>query len=516
MSVYEGIQRCKWQGKSKSATARELKLARGTVRKFWRMSEEDYAGFCKDAAYRRRRMEKYREEIIDILQKNAADGHRVYVSSIYDVLEERHGRVDGNQRTLGNFIRMLRDTGAVAENPKGRVRRPQEEVEAGSQCQVDFGELRISSGAKVYMLVAVLAYSRSRYVVVQDHRFRTMEVILALLKCLAFFGGRPRTLVIDQDKLMTASENGGEIIHTAEFRSFLEEQEIRVWLCRKSDPQSKGKVENAVKFVKSSFFSARQFMSVEAVHKPLEKWLIRRANGRICQATGRVLAVVLEREEAPTLRPLRVSVYEGRRRFEDIRKTDEKGMISFEGNRFSVPEEYAGATVEVGKSARHVVIHDRDTGGRIASHRIPEGKGRSVVAAHHRIPIGQKADEAYRELARAWESPLWRGFLAANQEHYRRYWKEQSRLLRRLVDSVDNGRAFEAALDFALESQSYGAGDLRHAYSHLEQADKLNRKPLLDHVEPLMAARREAKVEVAKRGIGYYSSFVSLIFGVLA
>ena len=97
--------------------------------------------------------------------------------------------------------------------------------------------------------------------VVQDHRFRTMEVILALLKCLAFFGGRPRTLVIDQDKLMTASENGGEIIHTAEFRSFLEEQEIRVWLCRKSDPQSKGKVENAVKFVKSSFFSARQFMS---------------------------------------------------------------------------------------------------------------------------------------------------------------------------------------------------------------------------------------------------------------
>ena len=167
VSVYKRIQRCKWLGKSKSATARELKLARGTVRKFWTMSESDYEEFCKEAAYRRRRLEMYREEIIEILELNAADGHGVYVSSIYDVLEERHGKVTGNQRTLGNYIRMLRETGAVEEKAGGRVRRPREEVEAGKQCQFDFGELRISSGAKVYVLVAVLAFSRSRYVQVQ-------------------------------------------------------------------------------------------------------------------------------------------------------------------------------------------------------------------------------------------------------------------------------------------------------------------------------------------------------------
>jgi len=38
-----------------------------------------------------------------------------------------------------------------------------------------------------------------------------------------------------------------------------------------------GKVENLVKFVKTSFFSARQFESVDEIHEPLAAWLPRRA-----------------------------------------------------------------------------------------------------------------------------------------------------------------------------------------------------------------------------------------------
>ncbi len=76
--------------------------------------------------------------------------------------------------------------------------------------------------------------------------------------------------------------------------------------------------------------------------------------------------------------------------------------------------------------------------------------------------------------------------------------------------------AFDAALAFALESESYGAGDLRHAYRHLQEAGNLDLQPLLCHAKPIMAARGQTKTEVAKRRVGYYSSLVSLIFGAPA
>lgn len=514
VSVYQEIQRCKRFGRSKAATARQLSLARGTVRKFWPMSERAYHEFSRQASRRRQRFDVYRDEIIEILEANAADSQKVYVSSIHDVLEERHGAVAGSGRTLRSYIRMLRETGAVSPEPATRVRRPQEEVAPGKQCQVDFGEYRIGPAMKAYIFVAVLAACRARYVRVQDHPFRTLEVITYLLESFAYFGGRPETLVIDQDKLMTVSENGGEIIHTKDFQHFLDEQELKVWLCRKADPQSKGKVENAVKFVKTSFFSARRFDEVEDIHEPLERWLARRANGRICQATGRVPMVVLETEERAKLRAVRSSIYDSPGGgFSDTRLADGKGMISFCGNQYSVPDEYAGHSVGVVPTVTHLMICDRDTGEQVACHCIPEGKGHICVAPHHRIPRGQKADETYEELAGRYAGDHWRAFVEGNRENYRRYWKDQIRMLERFLGTIDNHSAFDAALEFCLESSSYGAGDLRHAYRHLDEAGKLSLQPLLEHVKPIMAARRQAQPGVARRGVGYYSSLVSLVAG---
>ena len=59
----------------------------------------------------------------------------------------------------------------------------------------------------------------------------------------------PRQLVYDQDSLMVASENGGYIIHTKEFATFLAETKLETRVCRKADPESKGKIESTVKFI---------------------------------------------------------------------------------------------------------------------------------------------------------------------------------------------------------------------------------------------------------------------------
>ena len=64
VSVYQDVQRCKRFGKGKSATARELRLARGTVRKFWNMSEREYDAYRRRPLTRLHRFDGYRHEII--------------------------------------------------------------------------------------------------------------------------------------------------------------------------------------------------------------------------------------------------------------------------------------------------------------------------------------------------------------------------------------------------------------------------------------------------------------------
>ena len=87
MSVYRDIRECKSRGKTKSDTARQLGLARATVRKFWGMSESDYAGFRSRSSRRDQRFDVYRQEISELVEVNEADAVDVYTSSIYDVRE---------------------------------------------------------------------------------------------------------------------------------------------------------------------------------------------------------------------------------------------------------------------------------------------------------------------------------------------------------------------------------------------------------------------------------------------
>ena len=53
------------------------------------------------------------------------------------------------------------------------------------------------------------------------------------------------------------AENEGDILLTEEFQQFVNEIKFEVKLCRKADPESKGKVENVVKFIKKNFISNR-------------------------------------------------------------------------------------------------------------------------------------------------------------------------------------------------------------------------------------------------------------------
>lgn len=65
-----------------------------------------------------------------------------------------------------------------------------------------------------------------------------------------YFGGMTEEIVYDQDRLLAVSENAGELMLTEFLTKYHETRGFKIYLCRKSDPESKGKVEQLIKYVR--------------------------------------------------------------------------------------------------------------------------------------------------------------------------------------------------------------------------------------------------------------------------
>jgi transposase len=97
-------------------------------------------------------------------------------------------------------------------------------------------------------------------------------------KPFEYIGGIPNQIVYDQDTVFIVSENGGDIILTDAFRAYTRDQSFDLYFCRKADPESKGKVENVVKYVKQNFLCNRTYHNIETLNDQAMGWLGRTAN----------------------------------------------------------------------------------------------------------------------------------------------------------------------------------------------------------------------------------------------
>lgn len=134
------------------------------------------------------------------------------------------------------------------------------ECNPGVEAQVDFGQYRMKNmygnNVKVYFFIMILAYSRMKFVYFSAQPFTTWTAIEAHEYAFKYFGGRTKTILYDQDRVFVVSENYGNIVLVKEFEKYVSEKGYSVCLCRGADPQTKGKVENAVNVVKRSFWMA--------------------------------------------------------------------------------------------------------------------------------------------------------------------------------------------------------------------------------------------------------------------
>ena len=290
--MYQRIQKLKKKGYGKFQIAKQLKLDPATARKYYHMNPDQYSEYLLKIQERQKLFEVYEEEILKVYTKN--DNQRLNMAAVYDYLEERFVQLPSSEKSLRNFIHHLEKTGKLQYQSKPREYQKVPELPFGKQMQLDFGVYKRKNQPTLHIFGAVLSASRFKYVALQGTPFTTLDVILNLLDCFDYFGGIPEEMVIDQDSLLVVNENYGDIIYIKKFSIFLEEMDLKMYVCRKADPESKGKIENLIKYVKYNFLQVRTFSDIHSAKESLVKWLYRRANGKISQATQKVPLLAIE------------------------------------------------------------------------------------------------------------------------------------------------------------------------------------------------------------------------------
>ncbi|RMG23080.1 MAG: IS21 family transposase [Methanobacteriota archaeon] len=496
------IHRLKARGWSKSRVARELGLDRKTVRKYWDMSVEDYRAYRHRMESRFKKFEVFKDRILEIYSANG--DRKLNIGSVYDLLEEEFGSLPATEKSLRNYIHFLVMSGQLVLSKRQRMYMKVPEQRYGKQMQVDFGQYRTKSGLKLYIFAAVLSASRFKVAFFQERPFTTVDIIEHLLNTFDVIGGMPEELVIDQDAALVVSENRGDIIYTKKFAAFIEEMGLRMYVCRKGDPESKGKIENFIKYIKHNFFETRDFTDVETANERLRGWLHRRANGKLSRATDRVPAEMWE-EERLYLRKVRNSIfrkknYSGRER----RKVSDQSFVMVSGNEYSVPIKYRGRVLEVYETPEEVIIYDDRV--EVARHVKSPLKGQKIAMRGHFREDSKSIERLREEVFGLHALPGWSEFLEKNTQTFPRYRRDQYLDAKKYFSDNIDEEILALALDFCLENQTYSYKNLKDSYDYFAKEGKgtVSEGFVLKQVDT-----KHESVSVEKRSVTEYMQIVS-------
>jgi transposase len=333
------------RGSSQREIAARLKISRNTVRKYIEMSAEEIAAY-REGQRRRRRLDLHRGSIIHLLETYP----RLSAVKVLRKLREAHGEVAVSARSMRRYIEQLRGEVVLAQP---RYYEPVLAMVPGEQCQVDGGELRgVRIGGvetTVYLMVFVLSYSRLMYVAASTRPIDTAELIRMHDAAFRYFGGCPRECVYDQTKLVVIEEQFRELILNARFARYAATVGFRIHACEGYDPESKGKVEAGVKYVKRDGLYGETFADVAELHAHLRRWLDEVANVRVHGVTGELPRERYARAEQAAMRayliPTGLEELSGEAGL--TRLADKTGLIAYKANKYSVPLAYQRARVGV-------------------------------------------------------------------------------------------------------------------------------------------------------------------------
>jgi transposase len=284
----------------------------------------------------------------------------------------------GGYTTIKDYIRQVRPPDETGWEHRF-------ETPAGKQAQVDFALFKVcflddpDQIRHVWLFSLILGFSRHQYC-----RFVWRQDLATVVRChiLAFeaLEGVPLEILYDQMKTAVVGEDRERgIIYNKTLLALSEHYGFMPRACPKGRAKTKGKIERPHRYVRQDFFLGRSFRDMDDLNGQLEEWLSQVANRRLHGTTHRLVHEAYA-EEKEHLKPLPALEFGTVLRME--RRISRDGMVSVDGNLYSVPDTTRRRVVDVQVTAREVFIVDRGT--LVAVHPVLEGSGQRVVAPGHR------------------------------------------------------------------------------------------------------------------------------------
>ena len=331
------------RGWGSKAIARELSVARNTVRRYVRGASVGVQH--RPAA--RRLTEAQRHEAQALFQ-GTAEGNAVVVQQLL--------AADGcavGIRTVQRAVAPVRQAQRAADVATVRV-----ETAPGAQMQIDFGEKRVTIAEvriTVFLLVAVLSYSR-RVFVQAFLRERQDDWREGIASAFTHFGGVPRVVLGDNARALVVGRDhatGTVTFHPA-YLAFCRDWEVQPRACAPYRARSKGKVESGVKYVKRNALAGRTFASFAALEQHLAAW-VPDADARMHGTTHERPCDRFARAEQAALRPLPTRALP-RREQRVRRRVAHDAFVDVDTVRYSVPYRLVRDHVDVAVDEQTVRI----------------------------------------------------------------------------------------------------------------------------------------------------------------
>jgi len=312
------------------------------------------------------------EPLRDAIQRMLTNDHFIGSRILKEI---RTMGYDGSQMAFYRFLAKLK---AKEGKNKACIRY---ETSPGQQGQFDWSPYTIPIGGcltKVIVFRLILGFSRRKRHFASLNE-KQASVFEGIEHGLWKFGGAPKELVVDNAGVFVVNAHPAYFKWNPRFLERCGHYSMKPIACRVGNPRAKGKVERPFYYLEQHFIKGRSFESFEHFCHELSGF-DEELDSQVHQTTQERPIDRFEWEK-DHLTPLPSGRFVSSQ--ELFRHVSWDGLVSFGGNRYSLPPGHAGKNVWVRTSqGRCLEVYDQK-GNLIFRHTLSQKKGVTILVEEH-------------------------------------------------------------------------------------------------------------------------------------
>jgi transposase len=312
------------------------------------------------------------DPFLEFIEQTLKQHPRLRATRLFEMLRDR-----GYQGSISQLRRAVKRLRPVYGEAFLRL-----SVLPGEQGQVDwasFGQLTVGRAERrLSCFVLTLSYSRAFYF--EFFFDQSLENFLqGHVNAFADLGGVVRTLLYDNLKACVLERHGQAVRFHPRLLELCGHYHFAPRPCNPGRGNEKGRVERTIRYIRDSFFAAREFTTIENLNRQALEWRDRIALARRWPSDdARIVREVFE-DEKPRLIPLPAHPFET-----DLIKPVPPGKtiyVRFDLNDYSIPHKMVRRPLTLAATSSTVRI--LDGAAEIARHRRSYDRGQRIEDPSH-------------------------------------------------------------------------------------------------------------------------------------